>query len=388
AERIAGFVAIAGLVTSAIGLVLDRSQFFQSYLVAFLFIFGLSVGGLGYSIVVYLAGGGWGAAIGDVLRSSASLFWLLAILFVPLVLGIPYLYTWANPAVVAADPLLQHKAGWLSPAAWIIRAIIFFAIWIVLSRSLDRFFQEWDRTGDPRPRRSLRNLSGAGMALAILTISFAMFDWVMSLEPDWTSTIFGLMLIAGQALSGWALAIFTLTKLRSRWPVREFASWQVWRDFGSLQLANLIIWAYFSFDQLMLIWIGNLNDEIPWYLRRMNNGWEVAGLFIIVCQFVIPFFSLVLRGTRKSPVALGRVTFLLLVAHFVEDIWLVEPDFAPSALVNHWQDIALVMALGGIWLTFFVRQLRLRLVVVRPAAILAEHVSASAASGNSLTGAP
>jgi hypothetical protein len=385
-QRLAMIVGIAGLVLSVIGLIVDRAQFFQSYLVAFLFVFGLSVGALGYSMIIYLAGGGWGAAIGDVLRSSAALFWLLAILFVPIVVGIPSLYGWANPAVIAADPLLQHKAGWLNVVVWLARAIVYFAVWILVSRYLDRWFQEWDRTGSPRARRALRNLSGGGMVLVILTVSFAMFDWVMSLEPDWTSTIYGLMLIAGHALAGWGLAIFTLSRLRSWWPVREFSTWQLWRDLGSLFLANLIIWTYFSFDQLMLIWIGNLNEEIPWYLRRMSNGWEIVGLVVLIAQFVVPFFSLVLRGTRKNPVALGRVALLLVLAHFVEDIWLVEPDFTPSSIVNHWQDLTLLLALGGIWLTLFARQLRLRLVVVRPAAIIGEHVLASTTLGNRLSG--
>jgi hypothetical protein len=385
-ERLALIVGIVGVVLSVVGLIVDRAQFFQSYLAAFLFLFGLSVGGLGFSMIHYLAGGRWGAAIGDVLRSSASLLWLLAILFIPIVVGIPYLYPWVNPAFVAADPLLAHKAGWFSVGAWVARAIVYFAVWIVISRNLDRLYGEWDRTGNPRARRALRNLGGGGMVFLVLTVSFAMFDWVMSLEPDWISTIYGLLLVAGHTLSGWALAIFTLSHLRHWWPVREFATWQMWRDLGSLLLANVIIWTYFSFDQLMLIWVGNLNEEIPWYLRRLSNGWEYVGLYLAVAQFAIPFAALVLRGTRKSPVALGWVALLLVVGRFVEAIWLVEPDFTPSSIVNHWQDITLLLGIGGIWLTFFVRQLRSRLVVLSPAAIYPERPRSAVGSGNLVRG--
>jgi hypothetical protein len=355
--------------------------------VAFVYLFGLSVGSLGFSMIHYLGGGRWGAAIGDVLRSAASLFWLLAIFFVPIVVGIPYLYSWANPAVVAADPLLQQKAGWLSVGAWVVRAIVYFAALILLSRYLDRWFQEWDKTGGPRVRRALRNLSGAGLVLLVLTVSFAMFDWVMSLEPNWTSTIYGLMFLAGHTLAGWAFAIFILSRLRHWWPVREVSSWQLWRDVGSLLLALVIIWAYLSFDQFMLMWVGNLNDEIPWYLRRLSNGWEYVALVWLSTQFIIAFPALVQRGTRKSAVALGWVTLLLVVGRFVEVVWLVEPDFAPSSIVNHWQDLTLLLGLGGIWITLYVRELRSRCVVVRPAAIYPERTPVVAVPGNRSSGA-
>jgi hypothetical protein len=372
-QQVALGIAVVGIVGSVIGLVANPSQFFQSYLVAFLYCLGLSIGAIGFSMIHYLGGGRWGAAIGDVLRSGASLFWVLAILFIPIVVGVPHLYSWSNPAVIAADPLLQHKAVWFSLPVWIGRAVLYFAIWILLAYYLDKWFRDWDRTGDPACRRRLRNLSGAGMVLLVLSVSFAMFDWVMSLEPDWTSTIYGLMVLIGHGLAGWALAIFILTRLRHRWPVREFDSWRLWQDLGSLLLANLILWAYTSFDQLMLIWVGNLNDEIPWYLRRMAGGWGYLGILIIVCQFAIPFFALVLRGTRRSPVALGRVALLLVITRFLEDILLVEPDFPTAPLAAHWQDLALVAALGGIWLTLLCRQLQARLVVVRPAAIFPGH---------------
>lgn len=371
-QRVALVIGVIGIVLSAIGLVINPSQFYQSYLVAFLYCFGLSVGGLGFSMIHYLGGGRWGAAIGDVLRSSASLFWVLAVMFIPVVVFVPHLYSWSNPAVIAADPLLQHKAGWFSLPAWVGRAIFYFAVWILVSWFLNRWFQEWDATGQDEVRRRLRNLSGAGMVLLVLTVSFAMFDWVMSLEPTWTSTIYGLMVLVGHGLAGWALAILILTRLRHRWPVSAFSFWRLWQDLGSLLLANLILWAYMSFDQFMLIWVGNLNDEIPWYLRRMSNGWEYVGLLIILAQFAIPFLSLVLRGVRRNPAALGRVTLLLITMRFIEDILLVEPEFPPQSLSSHWQDLALIMALGGIWFTLFARQLAARLVVARPAAIFPE----------------
>jgi len=300
---------------------------------------------------------------------------------VPIVFAVPRLYLWSDRAAMASDPGFAHKALWMSLPVWTGRAIIYFAIWILLAFFLDRWFLQWDKTGDPSVRRYLRNLSGVGMVLLFLSGSFAMFDWVMSLEPEWTSTIYGAMVLLGHSMAAWAFAIFVLAQLRHRWPVREMVSWRQWQDLGSLLLANVILWAYLSFDQFMLIWVGNLNDQIPWYLRRMTNGWDIVGVVIILGQFAVPFLALVLRGVRRNPVALASVALLLFSCRFLEEILLVEPDFPAVSILGHWQDLALLLALGGIWLTLFLRQLRGRLVAVRPYAIFPEHAITAVAPG-------
>jgi hypothetical protein len=381
AQRVLLVVAVVGVVLSLIGLVVDRSQFFQSYLAAYLWVLGLTLGTLGVSIIHYLAGGRWGAAVGDVVRSGASLVWLMPILFIPIIIGIPVLYPWANPATVAADPLLQHKAGWYTIPFWLIRAAIYFASWFLVSRYLDRWFRHWDKTGNPRFRWMLRNLAGGGVVLVVMTVSFAMFDWVMSLQPDWDSSIYGLLLVAGFTLSGWAITIQTLSRLRHWWPVSGFAAGQMWVDISSLMLANLIVWMYFSFSQFMLVWVENLNDEIPYFIPRVTNGWGAVALAVLLIQFAATFLTLIQRGTRKSAVALQVVTVSLLVWRFVEMVWYVEPTFPPSSIVYHWQDLALLLALGGIWGTLFVRQLRARLVVLREVAIYPEHELSRPAPG-------
>jgi hypothetical protein len=383
-ERVALIIGIVGLVFGIIGLVVNPSQFFQSYLVAFLYCFGLTGGCLGILMIHYIGGGKWGAAIGDIARSGSSLFWLVAIMFIPVIIGAGYLYPWTNPAVMNADPLLKQKEFWLNLPVWIIRAIIYFAGLILISRTLLRWFQQWDETGDPAVRRRLRNLSGGGVVFVVLAVSFACFDWIMSLEPSWSSTIYGLMISAGFMVSGWAICIFTMTRLRNLWPLRAMLSWENYRDVGSFMLATLIVWGYFSFDQFMLIWIGNLNDEIPWYLVRMSNGWQNVGLYLIIVQFFVCFFMLVQRGTRKNPTALGIVAALLLFGHLVELTMMVEPEFPPNPLVNHWQDLALFLGLGGIWVMLFTRQLQQRVAVVRPAAIFEEHGEHAAPSHGAL----
>ncbi len=379
AERVVTIIAAAGVVLSLIGLVVQPIQFFHSYLSAFLWVFGLSLAGLAMSMVHYLGGGGWGAAIGDVLRSSSALWWLIAIFFLPIVIGSNWIYPWLNPSIAAStiQPTLQQavqqKGIWYTLPFWTIRAIIYFAIWIVIARYLLRWFARWDETGDVRYRVRLRNLSATGLAILVLTGSFAMFDWIMSLEPAWFSSIYGVMVLVGNSLAGWALSIFVLTRLRFWWPVRAYDNWRRWQDFGSLLLANLILWAYTSFDQMMLIWIGNLNDEIAWYINRMSFGWQYLGMAIIAVQFGVCFFCLVLRGTRRNPVPLGWVTLILVSFRALEAIILTQPDYQPVSILSHWTDLTLIAALGGIWGVFYIRQLRQRLTVVRPAGIVPVH---------------
>lgn len=382
AQRPIAIATAAGVILSVLALVINPTQFFQSYLAAFLYVFGLSFGCLAFLMIHYLAGGRWGAAIGDILRASTALFWVVAVMFIPVIIAVPQLYHWSDLAAMAQDPKFAHKAIWMSLPVWSARAVLYFAIFILLAFFLDRWFAKWDRTGDPETRRSLRNLSAIGMVLIVMAGSFAMFDWVMSLQPNWSSTVYGAMVIVGHGLAAWAFSIFLLTRLRDRWPVNEMVSTRQWMDLGSLLLANVIMWAYLSFSQFMLIWIGNLSEEIPWYLVRMSNGWEIVGFFVIIAQFAIPFLALVLRGVRRSPVALGWVTLLLFVSRIIEDIYLVQPQFPPVALAQHWPDVALVLGLGGIWLTLFVRQLRARMVAVRPYAAFPEHgVGATAPAG-------
>lgn len=385
-RQIALIVAIVGIVLLIVGFVLDQRQFWASYLTVWFWLFGLSLGGIFMSMIHYLGGGRWGAAVGDVLRSEAALFGLLAILFIPIVLGawlfpVTHLYPWTDPALRASDPIIQSRGFYMTLPGWTIRAIIFIGgIWLI-AHFLSRWFRLWDDTGEVTYRIRLRNVAGVGMVIVFMFASFGFFDWTMSLEPDWYSTMYSFMLNIGDTLSGWALMIFIYTRLRNRFPVREMISRTLMRDLGSLMVAMTILWAYTSFGQFMLIWVGNLGDEIPWYLIRGlgsselgSQGWAILGAVWLTTNFVINFPALVLRGTRKSAEAMGRVALMVVIGRFLEDIWLIEPDLVPhGALLSHWIDIAAFLGVGGIWMYFFLGQLRNRLTVVRPAAIFPEH---------------
>lgn len=368
-------VGIIGIVLTIVGLVLNPEQFFASYLSAWLWVAGLSTAGLAMSMVHYLGGGRWGAAVGDVLRAQSALWWLLAIMFLPIFIGawVARFYPWSQPAIRATDPYIQARGIWMTLPFWSIRTILYFVGWILIAHYLLKWFRIWDETGDPVYRRRLRNLSGAGFVFFFLSFSYAVFDWTMSMEPDWWSSIYGMMLVIGESLGGWAFMIFIYSSLRNRWPVSAMISRPLMRDLGSLMIANTILWAYTTFSQFMLIWVGNLNDEIPWYLVRLNNGWQWVGTIWMTTNFLINFPVLVMRGTRKNPGSLWGICLLVMIGRFIEDVWLVEPDFPQVPLLGHWLDIAAVAGLAGIWGWFFFGELGRRLVVVRPAAIFPSH---------------
>lgn len=379
---IALIIGIVGLVLTVVGFVVNQQQFWASYLTAWFYVFGLSLAGILMSVAHYLGGGRWGAAVGDVLRSQAALFWLLGIMFIPIVIGAWFfgIYPWSHPEVYQHDPQVLARGVWMTLWFWTLRTVILWAALIVVSRYLLHWFRLWDETGDPVYRRRLRNLAGASTVIVILGVTFGFFDWTMSLEPDWYSSIYGLMLILGDVLCGWAFMVFVFTRLRFRYPVNEMMSRNLMRDLGSLMIAMTILWAYTTYSPMMLVWVGNLTQEIPWYLKRgfgepANYAWSVLAAVWGTTNFVINFPALVMRGTRKSPIWLGgRIVVLVMIGRFLEDIWLIEPDLVQNFPIwSHWVDVAAILGLGGIWLYFFLGQLGQRLSVVRPAAIFPEH---------------
>jgi len=288
AQRSALLVAGAAGAILAIGGFLDLEQLLRSYLVSFVFWTGIALGCLALVMLQHLTGGAWGIAIRRILEAGASVLPWMALLFLPIALGLPKLYLWAQPAAVAADPILRHKVPYLNVPFFLARTAVYFGIWSGWALLLRRLSLEQDRTGDARLSRKLQLLSGPGIVLYVLTMTFASVDWIMSLEPHWFSTIYGALLVAGQGLGAFAAAITGLLLLARVAPMREAATRKVLHDLGKLLLAFVMVWAYFSFSQFLIIWAGNLPEETPWYVRRIHG----------VCW---PRTSL--PGSRSAPVS-------------------------------------------------------------------------------------
>jgi hypothetical protein len=353
-------VGAAALAVCVIGAFFDREQFFRSYLIGFLLCLGAALGSLALLMLYHLVGGRWGFLIRRLLEAACRTLPLVAVLLVPLLFGLKDLFPWAQPARTAADPLLAAKSGYLNAGFFIARAILYFGIWIGLATVLNRLSEEQDRTGDPAIALKLQRVSAPGLILYAATTFFASVDWIMSLTPHWSSSIFGILFMVGQGVTTMAMVLAVLRRVAGRGPLSEEAGPLVLRDLGNLLFMFLMLWAYASFSQLIIIWSGNLPEEIPWYLSRLHTSWKFLSLAILLLYFAVPFGLLLSRRVKQSLETAAAVAGAVLFMRLVEVIWLVEPTFHPKGLFVHWMDFAAPLGLAGIWTADFFRELSRR----------------------------
>lgn len=358
-QRQALLVGVGALSLSLVGWFMDPQQFYQSWLMNYLFWLAFPLGAFGFVCLHNMTGGAWGFVVRRILESAASTTPLLLVFFLPVVLGLHELYEWADPAHVAEDTLLQHKAPYLNVPFFLTRAALYFGLWLLATYLVTLWSRQQDQGETPRPNltRRLQLLSGAGLPLYALTVSFATIDWGMTLEPHWFSTIYGMLFVAGQGLATLAFAIITLGLLRDREPLAGVARPNHFHDLGNLTLAFVMLWAYMSFSQYLIIWAGNLPEEIGWYLARSEGGWQYFGPLLIAFHFALPFLLLLARRRKQSPPALMRIAAWVLVLRWIDIFWLIAPAFSPRQFSIHWLDITVFVAMGGLWLAFFLNRL-------------------------------
>jgi hypothetical protein len=353
-----------GVIGCLVGIFASRLQFFQAYIVAYLFFLGLGLGSMAILMIQYITGGAWGAVIRRLLESATRTLPLMALLFVPIALGIADLYEWARPQHVAHDTALQHKSLYLNVPFFLGRAVFYFAAWLGTAYFLNRWSLEQDTAPDARLTRRLEMLSRGGLLLYALTMSFAAVDWGMSLEPHWASTIYGVMFMGGQGLSTFAFVIPVAALIATRPPFSRIITAEQFHDLGKLMLAFVKLWAYFAFSQYLIIWSGNLPEEIPWYLKRTRNGWQWVAFVLILVHFGLPFLVLLSRDVKRHGRAVAMVASLLIVARLIDLFWLLRPGVAAEAgFAISWLDPAAVAAIGGMWTWLFVAQLKTRPMV-------------------------
>ncbi len=349
---------VLGLAAAGAGGLVDPVQFFRSYLVAYLFFTGIALGSLGLVSLNHVTGGRWGVVIRRVAESAMRTLPLLLLLFLPLLLGLTHLYEWARPEAVAHDALLQHKRVYLNVPFFVVRVGIYFAVWLIVARYLVRWSREQDDTGDPDVVRRLQFLGRGALLLYSLTMTFAAVDWAMSLEPHWFSTIYGILLIGGQVLSAFAFVIPVLMLITDREPFTALITTEQFHDLGKLMLAFVMLYAYFAFSQFLIIWSANLPEETPWYLARLRGGWQYVAVTVVLFQFVLPFAILLSRNLKRNARRLAVVALVVLGARLLDLFWLIQPAFSPAQFALHWMDVAAVLGVGGLWLSFFVSRLR------------------------------
>jgi hypothetical protein len=346
-----------------------RAQFFRSYLVAFLVLLAPALGSLGMLMIHHLSGGVWGAVLRPVLEPTSRMLLLLAVLFVPLLFGLHDLYPWARWTAdeIHGSAVLETKAMYLNVPAFVIRAAVYWVVWLGLVLLLT------GSNGRDEAREARRSrVSAVGLLLYSVAVTFASIDWVMSLEPMWYSTIFGLLFGAGQVLAGFAFGILCLV-LIVRASGAELPRGPM-QDLGSLLLALVMVWAYMAFSQFLLIWSGNLPEETPWYIKRLHGGWQVLALMLVLAQFVLPFLLLLSRDLKRDARALAGVAAVVLLMRVVDLYWMVTPAFFPhQAFRLHWMDLAALVGVAGVWLAVFLYGLRGRNVLPDPALAEVTH---------------
>jgi hypothetical protein len=347
-----------GAAVCLLGLVLNPAQFFRSYLTTYLLLLAVALGSLALAMVHQVSGGAWGVVIRRILGAATRTLPVLTILFIPIVVGMRLLYPWTDAAAVAQDAVLQWKQPYLNVPFFLVRAAIYFGAWNAIVFLLNKWSLQQDETGDPLMAKRMQKLAAAGLLAYGLTITFASFDWVMSIEPHWFSTIFGVLMMGGQGLAAMAFAIIALAWLSRRPPLSELVTPNHFHDLGNLMLAFTMLWAYFGFSQYLIIWSGNLPEEAEWYLHRSAHGWQFVALALVAFHFAVPFMLLLLRVTKRRGETLAKVAALILVMRYVDLFWLIQPAFHPSGLHVHWLDVLLPVSMSALWLGVFVHHLR------------------------------
>ena len=356
-------VGILALIVFVVGAFFDPAQFFHSYLLGFTFWFGISVGSLALLMLQHLTGGGWGLVIRRILEAATRTLPLMAVLFIPIVFGARRLYPWTNPQRIAESPVLKGKTPYLNLSFFSLRAVVYFAIWLALAFFLNKWSLEQDRTADPRATKNMRLLSGPGMVLFVFTVTFAAIDWYMSLEPEWSSTIYGFIFVAAWSLSALAFVIAVMAALSKHEPMNHVVAPLHFQDLGKLLLAFVMLWAYFAFSQFLIIWSGNLPEEIGWYLVRTHGAWGAIILSVVILHFAFPFLFLLSRRLKRDPSKLVIVAGLVLVMRLIDLLWMLGPAFTKEHFHVSWMDVLAPVAIGGLWLAMFALQLSKRSLI-------------------------
>ena len=353
-------VGVIALLLAIFGATRSPGAFYQSYLMSFLLVLGLTLGSLGLVMLQHLTAGHWGVIIRRPLESATRTLPLIAIFFVPIALfGMKYLYgEWLDPKMLLKAPLSEFQQSYLTRGGYLARAVIYFAVWLTLMFVFNRWSKQQDVDQTDRTlRHRFKMLAGPGIILYVFGMGFASIDWVMSLSPHWASTIYGFIFVGGQLISSLSFVIAVVVLLSRVEPYASILQPRHLHDLGKLLLAFVMLWAYFDFSQLLIIWSGNLPEEISFYRTRLYGQWGLVAVIVVVFHFFVPFFLLLSQDLKRNIKILPRIAAWLIFMRLVDLFWMTRPEFSASA-VPTWLDLVLPVALGGLWLGFFAFNLK------------------------------
>ena len=362
-QYLALVVGLLGIVGAVVGYSSHPDQFFQSYLLSYVYWMGLTMGSLGVLMMHHLAGGRCGFSIRRLLEAGTRTLPVMIILFIPVIVGLHTLYEWTHLDVGEADPILSKKQGYLNESSFLWRQVFYFALWGVMAFLLNRWSSQQDTTVETHPTRRMQRLSGIGILVYALSMTLAAVDWIMSLEPHWFSTIFSAIYILGQMLLTWAFVVIVGAPLSQSAPLNALLTNERLRDLGTFMLAFVMLWTYTSFSQLLITWGANLPEEISWYLTRLKGSWLTVGYLIIGFHFLLPFVLLVSSRIKARIPILVTIALGLMLMRLVDLYWITAPAFDKSGIDIHWLDVALPVGMGGIWVSVFFWHLKRRSLV-------------------------
>jgi hypothetical protein len=349
---------IIGLVLSAVGFFVNRQDFFRAYLPSFLFWFSIVAGCLAVLMLQYMTGGEWGLMIRRPLGAAARTMWLMAIFFLPVLAGLNFLYPWTNKELMHEDEVLRLKSDYLNSPRFIGMAVFLFVVWIVWAWALRHYSLKFYEDRAPETDLKRRRWAGAGLPMIVLTLTFASIDWMMSIEPKWNSTMYGITFTVGCGLSAFAFVTFFLARLANTEAMAGILKPGHLRDLGNLMLAFVMFYAYTAFSEFLLIWYANTHEEIPHYIIRVHGGWGVIALALVVFHFFLPFFLLLLRPIKDRPNTIAVVAVIIIVMRYFAIYWLVAPSWYGENFHYSWMDLTSLIGIGGVWMFAFIQQLK------------------------------
>lgn len=350
-------LAVVGLVGSAIGFVVDRPQFYHSYLTGYVFVLTIALGALFFVMLQHVTRAGWSVAVRRLAEVAAWTLPLFAVLFIPILAGMGELFHWTHQDAVAEDALLQHKQGYLNVPFFVVRIAFYFLVWTLLSRHFLRRSLAQDTTRDPMITVRLQRRAAPGIILWALTLTFMAFDLLMSLDPHWYSTIFGVYNFSGTTVAAFAFLAVTAMILRRNGCLSNTVRVDHYQDLGRFMFAFSVFWAYISFSQFFLIWYGNLPEETIYYAHRIEGSWMIFSFFLAAGHFAVPFVLLMSRWTKRKPWFVTMMGAWILFIHYVDIYWMVMPNLHHEGVQFHWLDLACVVGVAGVFLTVFTRKL-------------------------------
>lgn len=352
-----------GAVAAIMAALKDPDRFYPAYLLAFVFWLGISMGSLAFQFIHHLAAGAWSFLTRRLMEAATRLLPLMALAFIPIIVGRHTLYEWTDQTWIAEHShheAWNFKLAYLTENGFIGRAVLYFAIWILLASLINSLSRRQDQTQNPLLEKYLRKISGIALLIYGISSTFASFDWLMSLEPAWFSSMFGPLFMIGQGLTTITFCIILMRLLALHSPFKEIVKPVHFHDLGNMAFAFTILWGYMSISQYLIVWCANLPEETFWFLERQKGGWQWVAMWLAVCNFFIPFFIMLFRNSKLQPRFILWVALWIISMRVADLYWVVGPTFRKSPLPVSWVDFACFLGVGGIWVSLCIWQFRSR----------------------------